>query len=103
MSAPTITHVDGQSEPTTVVAKPKITKAKPDRDLVVYSTRSGRWHWKLLSPNGQVVSARSGPDGYKRRDDAAAAAKHLIGSIGAADVRLVVHKADGTIDDRGLI
>ncbi|QDF16231.1 hypothetical protein SEA_MALACHAI_58 [Gordonia phage Malachai] len=78
-------------------------KARPDRDLVVYSTKSGKWHWKLMSPNGQLVQARSGPDGYKRRDDATTAGRRLLATIADTAVRLVVHKADGTIDDRGLI
>ncbi|AMS03957.1 hypothetical protein BJD58_gp57 [Gordonia phage UmaThurman] len=60
-------------------------KARPDRDLVIYSTKSGKWHWKLMSPNGKLVQARSGA------------------TIADTAVRLVVHKADGTIDDRGLI
>ncbi|QDF17158.1 hypothetical protein JZX82_gp63 [Gordonia phage William] len=84
-------------------AEPKKSKARPDRDLVVYSTKSGRWHWKVLSPNGQVVQARSGPDGYRRRDDATVAARRFLTSISSAAVRLIVHKADGTIDDRGLL
>lgn len=86
------------------VVPPKKTKARPDRDLVVYSTKSGKWHWKLLTPNGKVIQARSGPDGYKRRDDATTAARRLLlATVANSAVRLVVHKADGTIDDRGLI
>ncbi len=104
MTAPTTT--DHTTETPTVDTPPapvKRSKAKPDRDLIVYATKSGKWHWKLLSPNGQVVSARSGPDGYKRRDDAAAAAKRLIDSLSTVEVRLIVRKADGTVDDRGII
>ncbi|AOE44078.1 hypothetical protein SEA_BLINO_62 [Gordonia phage Blino] len=81
----------------------KKTKARPDRDLVIYSTKSGKWHWKLMSPNGQLVQARSGPDGYKRRDDATTAGRRLLATIADTAVRLIVQKADGTIDDRGLI
>ncbi|UVK58999.1 hypothetical protein SEA_KAPPAFARMDELTA_61 [Gordonia phage KappaFarmDelta] len=78
-------------------------KARPDRDLVIYSTKSGKWHWKLMSPNGQLVQARSGPDGYKRRDDATTAARRLFATLTDSAVRLIVQKADGTVDDRGLI
>ncbi|QDF17504.1 hypothetical protein SEA_PHROSTEDPHLAKE_61 [Gordonia phage PhrostedPhlake] len=78
-------------------------KARPDRDLVIYSTKSGKWHWKLMSPNGQLVQARSGPDGYKRRDDATTAGRRLLATLADSAIRLVVHKADGTVDDRGLI
>ncbi|QNJ57872.1 hypothetical protein SEA_AZULA_61 [Gordonia phage Azula] len=86
----------------TATTQPK-KKARPDRDLVIYSTKSGKWHWKILTPNGQQVQARSGPDGYKRRDDATTAARRLLATLADSAVRLVVHKADGTIDDRGLI
>ncbi|MDJ0006483.1 hypothetical protein [Gordonia alkanivorans] len=89
---------------TTMNVVPPKKKARPDRDLVVYSTKSGKWHWKLLTPNGKVIQARSGPDGYKRRDDATTAARRLLlATVTNSAVRLVVHKADGTIDDRGLI
>ncbi|AMS03135.1 hypothetical protein BJD61_gp56 [Gordonia phage Obliviate] len=78
-------------------------KARPDRDLVVYSTKSGKWHWKLMSPNGQLVQARSGPEGYQRRTDAGRAGIRLLQSIGDSAVRLIVRNPDGTVDDRGLI
>ncbi|UVF60334.1 hypothetical protein SEA_MURP_60 [Gordonia phage Murp] len=89
----------------TTPTAPAVTqkKARPDRDLVVYSTKSGKWHWKLLSPNGQLVQARSGPDGYKRRDDATTAGRRLLATLADSAIRLIVQKADGTIDDRGLI
>ncbi|AWN04170.1 hypothetical protein KNT89_gp57 [Gordonia phage Petra] len=82
---------------------PTKKKARPDRDLVIYSTKSGKWHWKLMSPNGKLVQARSGPDGYKRRDDATTAGRRLLATLADSAIRLVVHKVDGTIDDRGLI
>ncbi|QFG08120.1 hypothetical protein SEA_PCORAL7_60 [Gordonia phage PCoral7] len=103
MTAPIVTIENPTPPDIASAVTPRRSKSRPDRDLVVYSTKSGRWHWKVLSPNGQVVQARSGPDGYRRRDDATVAARRFLTAISSAAVRLIVHKADGTIDDRGLL
>lgn len=51
------------------------------RDKVeVYRDQSGRWRWRYIAQNGELLAREAQGRGYSRRIDAVRAAKRVTGS-----------------------